>query len=274
MNLMTAQSATSARAPDLAVDVVPVPAAEGMDRSTLALPADEDKLIAAVAAANRRTVVVLNSSSAVTMPWLDQVGAVVEAWYPGQTSGTALAHVLFGDTNPSGKLPVTFPASEGQMPARSTVEYPGDGSDVYYSEGLLIGYRWYDTTGRTPLFPFGFGLSYTSFRISDLSASRRGGQVVATVTVTNTGSRAGADAVQLYVASPPSANEPPRQLKAYTKVTLGPGQSRRGRLTPDVASPAAWDNVSTGGTVHSGTYRLFVGDSSRNLPTRTDIRIG
>ena len=273
-NLMIDEAVTAARAADVAVVVVSVPAAEGWDRSTLALPADQDKLIAAVAAANRRTVVVLNSSSAVTMPWLDQVGAVVEAWYPGQTSGTALAHVLFGDTNPSGKLPVTFPASEGQMPARSTVEYPGDGSDVYYSEGLLIGYRWYDTTGRTPLFPFGFGLSYTSFRISDLSASRRGGQVVATVTVTNTGSRAGADAVQLYVASPPSANEPPRQLKAYTKVTLGPGQSRRVRLTLDVASLASWDNVSTGWTVHSGTYRLFVGDSSRNLPTRTDIRIG
>jgi beta-glucosidase len=273
-NLMIDEAAATARAADVAVVVVAVPAAEGMDRSTLALPADQDKLIAAVAGANRRTVVVLNSSSAVTMPWLDRVGAVVEAWYPGQTSGTALANVLFGDVNPSGKLPVTFPASEGQMPARSTVEYPGDGNDVYYDEGLLVGYRWYDATGRTPLFPFGFGLSYTSFRISDLSASRSGGQVVATVTVTNTGSRAGADVVQLYVASPPSAHEPPRQLKAYTKVTLGPGQSRRVRLTFDVASLASWDNLSTGWTVHSGTYRLFVGDSARNLPTRTDIRIG
>jgi len=159
---MIDQAAAAARAADVAVVVVSVPAAEGMDRSTLALPADQDKLISAVAAANPRTVVVLNSSSAVTMPWLDNVGAVLESWYPGQTSGTALAHVLFGEVNPSGKLPVTFPASEKQMPARSTVEYPGDGSDVYYSEGLLVGYRWHDATKQRPLFPFGFGLSYTS----------------------------------------------------------------------------------------------------------------
>ena len=117
-------------------------------------------------------MVVLNTSSAVTMPWLSQVGAVVEAWYPGQTSGTALAQVLFGDVNPSGKLPVTFPASDSQRPARSTVEYPGDGDDVYYAEGLLVGYRWYDAMAQQPLFPFGYGLSYTSFRFSHLSVTR------------------------------------------------------------------------------------------------------
>jgi beta-glucosidase len=273
-NLMIDEAAAAARAATVAVVVVSVPASEGMDRSTLALPADQDKLIAAVADANRHTVVVLNSSSAVTMPWLDRVAAVVEAWYPGQTSGTALAHVLFGDVNPSGKLPVTFPAADGQMPARGTVEYPGDGNDVYYSEGLLVGYRWYDATNRTPLFPFGYGLSYTSFRISNLSVNRSHGRIVATVTVANTGSRAGADVVQLYVASPASAKEPPRQLKAYAKVTLAPGQSRRVSLTLDVASLAAWDNPSTGWTVHPGTYRLYVGDSSRHLPAQADIRIG
>jgi beta-glucosidase len=123
-NLMIEQAATAARAADVAVVVVSVPAAEGWDRSTLALPADQDRLIAAVAAANRRTVVVLNSSSAVTMPWLGKVGAVVESWYPGQTSGTALARVLFGDVNPSGKLPVTFPTSDAQRPARSTRRVP------------------------------------------------------------------------------------------------------------------------------------------------------
>src|SRR4029450_7845031 len=131
---MSAQAPAAAHTADVAVVVVSVPAAEGWDRSTLALPADQDKLIAAVAAANRRTVVALNSSSAVPMPWLDKVGAVVEAWYPGQTSGTALARVLFGDVNPSGKLPVTFPASDAQRPARTTLEYPGDGDDVYYTE--------------------------------------------------------------------------------------------------------------------------------------------
>jgi beta-glucosidase len=273
-NLMIAQAAAAAHTADVAVVVVSVPASEGWDRSTLALPADQDKLIAAVAAANPRTVVVLNSSSAVTMPWLPEVGAVVEAWYPGQTAGTALAQVLFGDVNPSGKLPVTFPASDAQRPARTTLEYPGDGDDVYYTEGLLIGYRWYDAMNQEPLFPFGYGLSYTSFRISNLSVSRRHGRIVATVTVTNTGSRTGADVAQLYVASPASAHEPPRQLKAYTKISLAPRQSRRVKLTIDIASLASWDNPSTGWTVHPGTYRVYVGDSSRNLSTSADITIG
>lgn len=273
-NLMVAQAADVARAADVAVVVVSVPASEGWDRSTLALPADQDKLIAAVAAANPRTAVVLNSSSAVTMPWLSSVGAVVEAWYPGQTAGTALARVLFGDVNPSGKLPVTFPASDAQRPALPTVEYPGDGDDVYYAEGLLVGYRWYDAMGQRPLFPFGYGLSYTSFRISKLSVRRAHGRIVATVTVANTGSRAGAEVVQLYVASPASAKEPPRQLKAYAKVSLAPGKSRRVTLTLDVASLASWDNPGTGWTVHHGSYRVYVGDSSRNLSTHADVTIG
>jgi beta-glucosidase len=273
-NVLIDQAAAIARAADVAVVVASAPATEGMDRSALALPADQDALIAAVAKANPRTVVVLNTSSAITMPWLGAVGAVVEAWYPGETSGTALAHVLFGDVNPSGRLPVTFPASDGQMPARSTVEYPGDGNDVYYAEGLLVGYRWYDDTGRRPLFPFGYGLSYTSFRFSALSVTRGGGKLVAAVTVTNTGRRAGAEVAQLYVGSPASAHEPPRQLKAYSKVNLNPGESRQVKLTVDLSSLAAWDNPATGWVLHSGTYRLYVGDSSRSLPTHVDVRIG
>ena len=273
-NLMIDQAAATARAADAAVVVVSVPASEGMDRSSLALPADQDKLIAAVARANARTVVVLNSSSAVTMPWLGAVGAVVEAWYPGQTSGTALARVLFGDVNPSGKLPVTFPRSDNQRPARSTVDYPGDGDDVYYAEGLLIGYRWYDATGQRPLFPFGYGLSYTSFRFSHLTVSRTGGKLVARVTVTNTGRRAGAEVAQLYVGSPAAAHEPPHQLKAYTKVSLGPAQSRRVTLTLGLSSLASWDNSDTGWVLHKGTYRIYVGDSSRSLPVQANVRIG
>jgi beta-glucosidase len=273
-NLLISQAAATARAAHVAVVVVSVPASEGMDRRSLALPADQDRLIAAVARANARTVVVLNSSSAVTMPWLGAVGAVVEAWYPGQTSGTALARVLFGDVNPSGKLPVTFPASDRQRPARRTVEYPGDGDDVYYAEGLLVGYRWYDATGQNPLFPFGYGLSYTSFRFSHLSVARTGGRLVARVTVTNTGRQAGAEVAQLYVRSPASAQEPPRQLKAYTKVSLAPGQSRRVTLTVGLASLASWDNPDTGWVLHHGTYRIYVGHSSRSLPTSADVRIG
>jgi len=133
---------------DVAVVVASDVASEGMDRSTLALPADQDKLITAVAKANPRTIVVLNTSSAVLMPWLNRVAAVLEAWYGGQNTGTSLARVLFGDANPSGKLPVTFPRSNAQGPAdptRETLQYPGNGSDVHYDEGLLVGYRWYDT---------------------------------------------------------------------------------------------------------------------------------
>jgi beta-glucosidase len=273
-NLLIDQAAATARAADVAVVVVSVPASEGMDRSSLALPADQGKLIAAVARANARTVVVLNSSSAVTMPWLGAVGAVVEAWYPGQTSGTALARVLFGDVNPSGKLPVTFPRSDNQRPARGTVEYPGDGDDVYYGEGLLIGYRWYDATRQRPLFPFGYGLSYTGFRFSQLTVGRSGGKLVARVTVTNTGRRAGAEVAQLYVGSPAAAHEPPHQLKAYTKVSLGPGQSRRVTLALDLSSLASWDNSDVGWVLHKGTYRVYVGDSSRSLPVQANVRIG
>jgi beta-glucosidase len=273
-NRMIEQAAAVARAAEVAVVVVSAPASEGMDRSSLALPADQDKLIAAVASANPRTVVVLNTSSAITMPWLSHVGAVVEAWYPGQTSGTALAKVLFGDVNPSGKLPVTFPARDGQRPARSMVEYPGDGDDVYYAEGLLIGYRWYDAMGQKPLFPFGYGLSYTSFRFSHLSVTRHRRRLVARVTVTNTGRRAGAEVAQLYVRSPASAQEPPRQLRAYAKVRLSAGQSRRVRLKVGLASLASWDNPDTGWVLHRGTYRIYVGDSSRSLPTNAEVRIG
>jgi beta-glucosidase len=272
-NLLIEQAATTARGADVAVVVVSAPASEGYDRTDLTLPADQDRLIAAVARANAHTVVVLNTSSAVTMPWLSSVGAVVEAWYPGQTSGTALAQVLYGDVNPSGKLPVTFPTSDGQMPARSTVEYPGDGDDVYYSEGLLVGYRWYDATGRQPLFPFGYGLSYTSFRMSHLAVSRSGGNLVARVTVTNTGRRSGAEVVQLYVGSPASAHEPPRRLEAYTKMKLGPGQSRRVTLTLAVSSLASWDNPDTGWVLHRGTYHVYVGDSSRSLPLAVGVRM-
>jgi beta-glucosidase len=272
-NLMVDQAAATAHAADVAVVVVSVPAAEGYDRTNLALPGDQDKLISAVAAANPRTIVVLNSSSAVTMPWLGSVGAVIEAWYPGQTAGTALAQILFGDVNPSGKLPVTFPTSDGQMPARSTVEYPGDGDDVYYSEGLLVGYRWYDATGRTPLFPFGYGLSYTSFRMSNLAVTHHGGRLVAKVTVTNGGRRTGAEVVQLYAGSPASAKEPPRRLEAYAKVSLAPGQSRRVTLTLAVSSLASWDNPDTGWVLHRGTYRIYLGDSSHSLPLHADVRL-
>jgi beta-glucosidase len=269
---MVAQAAKTAKAADVAVVVVSAPASEGWDRRSLALPADQDALISAVAAANPRTVVVLNTASAVTMPWLSKVAGVLEIWFPGQTAGTALARVLFGDVNPSGKLPVTFPASDAQGPARSPIEYPGDGTDVYYSEGVYIGYRWFDAQHQQPLFPFGFGLSYTSFRFSGLQLSQSKAGYTVTAGVTNTGSRSGAEVAQLYVGSPASAHEPLRQLKGYAKVSLAPGQSKMVRLHLTRSALAAW-NADSGWTVAAGTYRLYVGDSSRHLPLAAAVHV-
>jgi beta-glucosidase len=275
-NKLVAQAAQAARKADLAVVVVSDGTSEGMDRSTLALPADQDQLIRAVAAANRRTVVVLNTASANLMPWLSKVAAVLAIWYPGQTGGTALASLLFGDSNPSGKLPVTFPASDRQGPARLPIQYPGDGTNAYYDEGLNIGYRWFDVTGQQPLFPFGYGLSYTSFRFSKLAIKpvEDSGTVSVSVTVTNTGRRAGAEVAELYLGSPAAAKEPPRQLKGFQKTSLASGQSATLHLTLTRQDLASWDNAATGWTVHPGTYRVWVGDSSQNTPVTGAFTVG
>ena len=270
---LVAAAAAAAKAADVAVVVASAPASEGWDRRSLALPADQDALISAVANANPRTVVVLNTSSAVTMPWLSRVAGVVEVWYPGQTAGTAISRVLFGDVNPSGKLPVTFPASDKQGPARTEVEFPGDGTDVYYAEGTLVGYRWFDTRQQRPLFPFGYGLSYTTFRFADLSTTTTGDGWSVTAKITNTGSRSGSEVAQLYVGYPAGTNEPVRQLKAYTKITLRPGQTGTVRLKLPSSALAAWNDNETGWTVSKGSYRLYVGDSSRDLPLQTQITV-
>ncbi len=251
---------------------------EATDRLSLNLPSAQDELIAAVAAANPHTVVVINAGAPVAMPWLSQVAGVVDAWYPGQSSGTALASVLFGRTDPSGHLPVTFPKDLSQVPASTTAQFPGNGTTVQYSEGLDVGYRWYNAKDIQPLFPFGYGLSYTSFRYSGLRVTpvATGTQdVQVTATVTNTGDRSGTDVAQLYVTDPASAGEPPRQLKGFDRVNLRPGQSERVRftLTPSDLSwfdPSAPGASATGGgwSQSAGAYQVYVGDSSAraNLP--------
>jgi beta-glucosidase len=275
-DLLVAEAVAAARAADVAVVFAADATSEGMDRHTLALPADQDRLIAAVAAANPRTVVVLNTSAAVLMPWLDRVPAVLEGWYGGQNAGTALARILFGDVNPSGKLAHTFPASDHQGPARTADEYPGDGTNVYYDEGILVGYRWFDAKGLRPLFAFGHGLSYTTFRYGDLrvGAPDRNGRVQVSATVTNTGSRSGAEVAQLYLSSPAAADEPPKQLKAFAKVTLAPGQSTPVGFTLDRAAFSAWSDRAGGWTVFPGWYGIAVGGSSDSLPLRGRVRIG
>ena len=245
---------------------------EAADRPALNLPSAQDELIAAVAAANPHTVVVVDAGAPVAMPWLSQVAAVIDAWYPGQTSGTSLASVLFGQTNPGGHLPVTFPTSLSQVPAATTAQFPGSGGQVQYSEGVDVGYRWYDANNVTPLFPFGFGLSYTQFSFTNLqiSPSTIGGTQSATVsaTVTNTGKVAGSDVAQLYLGDPSASGEPPRQLAGFQRVSLGPGASAQVSFTITPQDMSWWDDSANGWTQTEGTYGVFVGDSSAlaNLP--------
>ena len=245
---------------------------EGMDRPSVRLPGDQDQLIEAVAKANRRTIVVLHTAGPVLMPWLPNVAGVIEAWYPGQQSGTAIANTLFGRADPSGRLPVTFPRSASQGPATHQPQYPGVGNLAQYSEGIFVGYRYYDRFGQTPLFPFGYGLSYTSFRIGGLHiAAQPGGAERATVTVRNTGHRAGAEVVQVYLQFPSAAGEPPKQLKAFAKVVLPAGRGSIVRLTlPD--SSFTYFNAHRGAwTAAHGRFRLWVGTSSRALPLSGSI---
>src|SRR5499427_5329491 len=208
---------------------------EAADRPSLNLPSAQDELIEAVAAANPNTVVVIDAGAPVAMPWLSQVAGVLDNWYPGQSSGTSLASVLFGQTDPGGHLPVTFPASLSQVPASTTAQFPGNGTTVQYSEGVDVGYRWYDAKDITPMFPFGFGLSYTQFAFSHLSVSPgfKDGtkEVRVSATVTNVGHRAGSEVAQLYLADPSASGEPPRQLAGFQRVSLGPGKSTRVSFT-------------------------------------------
>jgi beta-glucosidase len=256
---------------------------EGADLSSIDLGTTEDNLISAVAAANPNTIVVLNSGSAVTMPWLSSVASVIEAWYPGQEDGTALANILFGSYDPSGHLPVTFPASQSQVPASTAQEFPGANGQVQYNEGIDVGYRWYQSTSRTPLFPFGYGLSYTTFSFSNLAVQgfNSAGAATVTATVTNTGSRAGADVAQLYVGDPSSTGEPPWQLKDFQRVSLNPGASTTVSFSVPVRDLTYWagpgantdpsassgPNPDGGGwTAPAGSYAIGVGDSSASLP--------
>jgi beta-glucosidase len=258
--------------------------AEGTDQSNLdynngvcslvceTQPANSDQLIAAVAASNPNTAVVLNTGGPSVMPWLSQVSSVLEMWYPGEEDGNAAAALLFGDVNPSGKLPITFPVSLSQIPTRSASQWPGVNGAATYSEGLLVGYRWYNAEQLAPLFPFGYGLTYTTFHFSHLVVSPSGSSVVVSYVLTNTGTRAGADVGEVYVSDPSSAGEPPQQLKGYEKTWLEPGQSK----TVTVALPASafeyWNNSDGGWVTAPGIYTIRVGDSSVGQPLAAVVR--
>jgi hypothetical protein len=243
-------------------------------------PIDQDQLIAQVAAANPHTVVVLNTGGPVLMPWLDQIQGLFEAWYPGQEDGNAIAALLFGDVNPSAKLPETFPRSQADLPTQSAAQYPGvnDAQGVpqsQYSEGLLVGYRWYDARHITPLFPFGFGLSYTSFDYGQLKVTASRGPTVATASlaVTNTGQRAGADIPQLYVAAPATTGEPPKQLKGFQHVDLAAGQTKQVSFPLDARALSYWSTSGSGWRVAAGCYAIMVGHDERNIARQATVSV-
>jgi beta-glucosidase len=271
------QAAALAARSDVAVVYANDFESEGADLANIDLPGDQNRLIEAVAAANPKTVVVLNTGSAVTMPWLDKVQGVFEAWYPGQESGNAIASLLFGDVAPSGKLPVTFPVSLDQVPASTAAQWPGVGGQVQYSEGLNVGYRWYDRKNLTPLFPFGYGLSYTTFQFSKLkvdgSTLREDGRIKVSADVTNTGTRQGAEVAQLYLGDPTSTGEPVNQLKGFQKVDLLAHQTKRVEFELTAQDASYWSTDAHSWTLGVGQYTVHIGDSSRNLPLSGGFRV-
>jgi beta-glucosidase len=265
---------TAARAAKVAVVFVSQPSTEGADQTTLSLPADENQLIEAVAAANPHTVVVLNTEGAVLMPWLNQVQSVLEAWYPGEQDGSAIASVLFGSFDPSGRLPLTFPSSETAQPLTSVADFPGVNDVVDFGAGndaLNIGYRWYQAHDVQPLFPFGFGLSYTTFSLGDPSIQETGSSVIVRLNVTNVGMHDGTDVVQGYVKYPETAGEPPEQLKAFERVKLSPLATRRIALTIPISNLSIFLHNSF--SVLPGTYHVNVGQSSADLPISLQFKV-
>ena len=252
---------------------------EGVDLQCLTLECpnaygNQDALIRAVAAANPNTIVVLETGGPVLTPWRSRVRGLVEAWYPGERGGTAIARVLFGDVDPSGHLPVTFPESYDQEPtANDPTSYPGVANQETYKEGVFVGYRWFDAHHLKPAFPFGFGLSYTRFAYRRLTIHRTREGAVVSATVANTGSRAGADVAQLYLGMPslPRVPQPPEQLKGFVKLSLRPGQSKRITFALHRRALSYWSIATGGWRAAPGCYRVLVGDSSAQLPLRGAI---
>ncbi|WP_039946547.1 beta-glucosidase family protein [Streptomyces sp. NRRL S-118] len=252
-------------------------AVEGRDRTTLALPGNQEAVIDAVTAANPRTTVVLNTSSAVTMPWLERTGAVLQMYYPGQEGAAATAAVLFGDTDPGGRLTQTFPVSDSRHPtAGDPRRYPGRGGIEEYTEGVRTGYRWYDAEGVEPLFPFGHGLSYTTFAYAGLVVTpARGGGLTASFTVRNTGRRTGVTVPQLYVGPSPdlALDQAPRILAGYRRLELPPGRTRRVTVPIAARTLSCWDPERRTWVLGTGTRTVRLGTSARDLRLTVRARV-
>ncbi|MGH9698682.1 MAG: glycoside hydrolase family 3 C-terminal domain-containing protein, partial [Candidatus Acidiferrales bacterium] len=254
---------------------------EGFDRS-YALPYGQDALIEAVRAANKYTIVVLTSGGDVdTHRWIAKVPAFLHNWYPGQEGGAALAEILVGARSPEGKLPISFPVSWEQNPVHDHYYPPptpaGQTPHVKYTEGVFLGYRYFTSTNEKPLFPFGFGLSYTTFSFSNLVVTPQAtsdDQVSVSFDVANTGARAGAEVAQLYVGDPSAkVKRPAKELKGFEKVRLDPGQSRRVTFSLNKRSLAYWDEASHGWRVDPGKFVVYAGDSSENTPLTADFTV-
>ncbi|HSZ61994.1 MAG TPA: glycoside hydrolase family 3 C-terminal domain-containing protein [Terriglobales bacterium] len=284
-------AAALAKTADVAIVFAHQWESEGMDLESLSLPDRQDDLIAKVAEANPHTIVVLENGSPVTMPWAGQVAAIVEAWYPGSRGADAVGSVLFGDVNPSAKLPITFPRSDGDLPHPTLVKPPRksntDPSDpepwraiakglpafqVTYDEGLKVGYKWYDAERKDVLFPFGYGLSYTSYSYSDLKVTS-GKSVRLSFHLANTGARAGAEIAEVYAVLPASAGEPPKRLVGWSKVKLDPGENKEVTIEIDPwylsifnVDRDAWQSLP-------GEYTFLVGGSSRDLPLKESVNL-
>jgi beta-glucosidase len=277
----TQAAAAAAAAANVAIVFVDQPMSEGYDAADLSLPpdevtgADQDALVAAVAAANPHTIVIIESGGPVLMPWLPQVGAVLQAWFPGAAGGAAISHILFGDVDAAGRLPITFPASVQQLPrpVLDGTNNPNVPFDVNYAiEGAAVGYKWFAKQGYTPLFPFGFGLSYTQFSFSNLRAV--GGQSIGlSFVVKNTGTRAGYAVPQAYLSLPASAAEDPFRLIGWQKLLLKPGESKRVSLSADPRLAAVFDTSAQLWRTVAGPATVAVGSSSQNIALSAPVTL-
>ena len=282
-----AAAVRSAAAADVALVFADQWTTETADLPDLSLPEPQDKLIEAVARANPRTIVILETGDPVVMPWLDRVAGVLEAWYPGQRGGAAIARVLFGGVDPSGHLPVTFPESERQLPRPKVPGDPGGAPRgpvgrggsygpiyaVHYTEGAATGYKWFARRGLQPLFPFGFGLSYTAFGIGGVTATVAGTTMTIGLSVRNLGGRAGAAVPQVYVSRPDESSFPLR-LVGWSKVALRPGEERRVGVTVDPRLLARFDTAHDGWRIEPGRYRVSAGFDAVHRANAVDLTVG
>jgi beta-glucosidase len=245
---------------------------EGSDHS-ISLGEGQNNLATQVLQAKPNAIVVLKTGGPVIMPWIEKCNALLEAWYPGEEDGLAVAEVLFGKANPGGRLPITFPKSDEETPMQNEDQYPGENLEANYSEGVFVGYRWYDQNKVDPLFPFGYGLSYTNFKLSDMKTTKRGKEVDVCVNVKNIGKRSGSEVVQVYVGLPAEVKDAPEQLKGFEKVELKAGESKRIKIPLNERAFSYWDTSLHGWKIPEGNIKIYISTSSRNLVCEKEVKI-